>query len=402
MGALSLSMASCYNADKEFPDYQGGTTAYFAYQYPVRTLVLGNDIYDNSLDNAHKCQIWSTMGGAYNGRNAIVEIAVDNSLCDNLFFTDEGGNQDGAVTPMPESYYKLSSLSIPYNGDMRGNVEVQLTDAFFNDPKAVDNTYVIPLVMKNVSGIDHILSGTAREGVSPVRCNASDWEVTPKDYVLYCVKYMNPWQARYIRRGTDDITEWDPHTQGNITDLNVRKDFNLVNSDPLHYKENPVNANDEVCTITTKDMKTCTFPINVKRIVLDWSDPNNPKQNPAIPCNLILTFEGNKCTITSNDDDVEVTGSGEFITKGTEQTAYKDYQWGSINGNPVQRDILRLEYKITFKQGKYLYTKIDEKTKKEIKVYLEGDMKSSSADTLVVQTRESNKKVFFSPLYVKK
>ena len=73
MGALSLTCASCYNADREFPDYEKGTTAYFAYQNPVRTLVLGNDIYDNTLDNAHKCRIWSTMGGAYSGRNAIVE-----------------------------------------------------------------------------------------------------------------------------------------------------------------------------------------------------------------------------------------------------------------------------------------------------------------------------------------
>ena len=68
LGTFSLTYTSCYNADREFPDYEEGTFAYFAYQYPVRTLVLGNDIYDNSLDNAHKCRIWSTMGGAYGGR----------------------------------------------------------------------------------------------------------------------------------------------------------------------------------------------------------------------------------------------------------------------------------------------------------------------------------------------
>ena len=42
LGVLSLACASCYNADRDFPDYEGGTTAYFAYQYPVRTLILGN------------------------------------------------------------------------------------------------------------------------------------------------------------------------------------------------------------------------------------------------------------------------------------------------------------------------------------------------------------------------
>ena len=184
----ALCMTSCYNSEREFPDYEGGTTAYFAYQNPVRTLVLGNDIYDNSLDNAHKCQIWATMGGAYGGRDAVADIAVDESLCNNLYFTDEGGNAAEPVRPLPTSYYQLASNSIPYNGDARGYVEVQFTDAFFNDEKAMENTYVIPLVMKSVTGIDHILTGTPREGLTPARTNTEDWEVLAKDYVLYCVK----------------------------------------------------------------------------------------------------------------------------------------------------------------------------------------------------------------------
>ena len=144
------------------------------------------------------------MGGAYGGRNAYVDIAVDETLCDNLFFTDAGGNADAPVLPMPKEYYKLMDSKIPYNGDSRGYVEVQLTDAFFNDPKAIENTYVIPLLMTGKSGFDHILTGTPREGLSPSRTNTEDWEILAKDYVLYCVKYMNPWQAKYIRRGVDN------------------------------------------------------------------------------------------------------------------------------------------------------------------------------------------------------
>lgn len=390
LGALSLTMSSCYNADKEFPDFEEGTTAYFAYQFPVRTLVLGNDIYDNTLDNEHKCNIWSTMGGAYHGRNAIVEIAVDPSLCDNLYFTDEGGNAANAVLPMPSNYYKLVSNSIPYNGDVRGKVEVQFTDAFFQDENAINNYYVIPLVMKNVSGINKILTGTPREGLTPQRQNLDEWDVLAKDYVLYCVKYMNPWQGKYIRRGVDEITE------AGTTEQNIRQDFSLVNSDPGRYKENPVNANDEVCGITTKNINTCVFPVSIKRFTKD----KDGKQNQAIICNLILTFDGNNCKITSDDPDVEVSGSGEFIVKGTEQLAYKSFQWGSMNGEPVQRDILRLSYNILFKSGKYLYSKKDEITGKDIKVYLEGDMTTSSSDTLVVQTRNANKQEFFTPKYI--
>ena len=362
LGAFSLSFASCYNADKDFPDYEGGTTAYFAYQFPVRTVILGNDIYDNTLDNQHKIQIWSTMGGAYGGRDAYVDIAVDETLCDNLFFTDEGGNADEPVRPMPKEYYTLLDSKIPYNGDSRGYVEVQLTDAFFNDPKAIANTYVIPLVMTGQKGFDHILTGSPREGLSPSRTNTEDWDVLAKDYVLYCVKYMNPWQAKYIRRGVDNVTEKGVTTQV------VRKDFSLVNTDLEHYKENPVNQNDEVCAIHTKNMTQAIFPVSFKT------------SGASISCNLILTFNGNQCSITTDDENVTATGSGEFIEKGTEKAEYKDYQWGSNNGQPVQRDILRLAYDVKFDN-------------KNIQV--------STTDTLVVQTRESNKREFYTPKYVK-
>lgn len=392
LGALALNCASCYNADHEFPDFEGGTTAYFAYQFPVRTLVLGNDIYDNTLDNEHKCQIWSTMGGAYGGRNAFVDFVVDESLCDNLYFTDEGGNAAAPVLPMPTAYYKLASNQIPYNGEPRGYVEVQFTDAFFADPKAVENTYVIPLRMTSVKGIDHILTGTPRDDIDfvPSRTNTEYWRVLAKDYVLYCVKYMNPWQGKYIRRGVDNITE------NEVTTVNVRKDFSLVNSDTEHYTENPVNQNDEVCGISTRNMTQAVFPVSM----YIGTDPDGSVR-PTQKCNLVLSFSGDKCTIVSEDEDVPGEGAGEFIVKGTERPEYKDYQWGSNDGKPVQRDILRLAYNVTFKKGRVIGKKYDPKQGKEVDWILENDVHISSSDTLVVQTRESNQKVFFSPKYVK-
>ena len=391
LGALSLTYTSCYNADKDFPDFEGGTTAYFAYQYPVRTLVLGNDIYDNTLDNEHKCQIWSTMGGAYGGRDAVVDIVVDESLCDSLWFTDEGGNAAKPVKPMPTSYYQLASNTIRYNGEPRGYVEVQFTKDFFDDEKSIENTYVIPLRMTGVTGIDHILSGTPREGLSPSRTNTEDWDVLAKDYVLYCVKYMNPWKGKYIRRGVDNVVEKD------VSTTVVRRDVSLVNSDPEHYKENPVNQNDEICEIKTKNMTQAIFPVSM----YIGKDPDGSVR-PTQKCSLVLSFSGDKCTIVSEDEDVPGEGAGEFIVKGTERPEYKDYQWGSNDGKPVQRDILRLAYNVTFKKGRVIGKKYDAKLGKEVDWILENDVHISSADTLVVQTRESNQKVFFTPKYVKK
>lgn len=361
LGTISLAFASCYNSEHEFPDYEGGTTAYFAYQFPVRTLILGNDIYDNSIDNEHKCRIYATMGGAYHGRDAVANVVVDESLCDNLYFVDAGGNPSTQVTPMPSDYYELLSNTISYKGDSRGYVEVRFTDKFFQDPKAIENTYVIPLVMTSVKGIDHILTGTPREGLTPSRTNLEDWDVLAKDYVLYCVKYMNPWQGRYIRRGVDRVTE------GGTTTEVVRKDFSLVNSDVERYTENPVNQNDEVCGIITKNMTQAIFPVSFKT------------SGASILCNLILTFNGNQCTISTDDENVTVTGSGEFIPKGSGKPEYKDYQWQG-EGKPDERDILRLSYDVNFESS---------------------NIQVSTNDTLVVQTRESNKREFYSPKYVK-
>ena len=391
VGAVSLAMTSCYNGDREYPDFAGGTTAYFAYQFPVRTLILGNDIYDNSLDNAHKCRIWATMGGAYDGRNANVDIVVDETLCDNLWFVDAGGNPWIPVTPMPKEYYTLGSSVIPYNGDHRGYVEVEFTDAFFNDEKAVENTYVIPLLMTSVTGIDHILTGMPREGLTPSRTNLEDWEVLAKDYVLYCVKYMNPWQAKYIRRGLDVRTE------NGVTSTLVRKDMSMYNSDLEHYNMNPVNQNDEIVSIRTKNMKQAISPVSIN-IGKDADGATRPSQT----CYLLLTFDDkNQCTIVNNNaDDATVTtaGSGEFIVKGTDQEVFKEYQWGNINGKPVSRDILCLTYNVSFKKGRV----IGKKTvgNKEVDWVLENDVDIVLNDTMVVQTRESNKMELFSPKYV--
>ena len=371
LGALALTVTSCYNKDKDFPDYENGTKAYFAYQNPIRTLILGNDIYDNSLDNDHKCRIWATMGGAYGGRDAVVNVIIDESLCENLYFLDDGGYERAKVLPLPHDYYNyddVKNATINYNGDSRGYLEIQFTDKFFQDAKATSNdtTYVIPVRMTGVTGIDALLSGTPNTA-NPVRQNAKDWTVLPMDYTLYCVRYMNPWQGKYIRRGVDMVTE----NGGEATKV-VRKDFSIYNSDIERYSKmdpsNPVNQNDEICGIKTINMKKAVFPVSIKT------------SGASIPCNLILTFDGNTCTISTDDENVTATGTGEFVPKGTAMSQYKDYQWGTIEGNPVQRDILRLSYNIDFSG-----------TGKNIQV--------STNDTLVVQTRESNKREWFEYKY---
>lgn len=316
---ISVIFTACQNNDWEFPDYDY-TTVYFAYQSPIRTICLGEDVYDTSLDNEHKCQIIATMGGVYkNNKNIDISIQVDNSLCEGLIF--EETNTD--ILPMPSDYYSLSSNKIKIDkGKIIGGVTVQLNDAFFNDPKSIVTTYVIPVVMTGVTNADSILSGIPLVD-NPRRAVSSDWDVKPKDYVLYAVKYINKYDANYLRRGKDIIT-------GSQNVTNVRH---------AQY----VEKDEVVSAITTRSLNT-----------IAWEHQTKDINGVSLNSTLLLTFdnEGN-CAITSESAGVTAIGSGKFVPKGDKNS------WGNKD-----RDVLYLDYTIDY-----------------------GDIQCVTTDTLVVRDR---------------
>ena len=288
--ALMASFTACENGDQAFDDYEGGTTAYFAYQSPVRTIVLGDDEYDTTLDKAHKLKILATFGGSYNGRNATVNVAVDNSLCDNLTFAD-----GTPVKAMPKEYYQLSTTAFNFNGGMQGGTEVQLTDAFFKDPDAVKNTYVIPLVMQNQTGFDRIATGTLKEGKTGSRTNASIWETAPRDYVMYCVKYQNKYSGWWL-------------TNHNTSTENIEKASQVQ--------------------ITTRTLNSSVYTVEFQ------------EGSKILKADLLLTFDDKEnCTITSLTEGVKATGSGSWADNGI-------HSW-----NNKDRDLMELNAEITFAGG---------------------------------------------------
>ena len=288
--ALMASFTACENGDQTFDDYEGGTTAYFAYQSPVRTIVLGDDEYDTTLDKAHKLKILATFGGSYNGRNATVNVAVDNSLCDNLTFAD-----GTPVKAMPKEYYQLSTTAFNFNGGMQGGTEVQLTDDFFKDPDAVKNTYVIPLVMQNQTGFDRIATGTLKEGKTGSRTNASIWETAPRDYVMYCVKYQNKYSGWWL-------------TNHNTSTDNIEKASQV-------------------------QITTCTLNSSVYTVEFQ-------EGSKILKADLLLTFDDKEnCTITSLTEGVTATGSGSWADNGI-------HSW-----NNKDRDLMELNAEITFAGG---------------------------------------------------
>lgn len=303
-------LSSCSNKDSVFPDYKY-STVYFPYQSPIKTLVLGDDIYDNTLDNQHKCLIMATMGGVYeNKREITLKVAVDPLLSQDLKFESASGD---AVVTMPDNYYTLSAGKDPVivipAGKFMGGLEVQLTDAFFQDPRAIKNTFVIPMRITGVTNADSVLSGKTSIS-NPDRRNPADWVTLPKDYILFAVKYINPYHGTYLRRGIDVVKG---------AGGNTAMDTTVVYHAPYVEK-------DELCDLVTSSLTGISVSLNAKN-----------RGNVNLPFTLNLQFNNNgKCTISQPANAAyTITGTGELVKKGD--------IWGN-----EKRDVLYLQYQADF------------------------------------------------------
>lgn len=309
---ILASLTGCENDPISFDDYDY-SAVYFPYQYPVRTITLGEDIYDNSLDLQYKCNIMSALGGVYeNKKDVVIDFVVADTMCNGYKFT-------GSLRPilaMPRDYYTLSSNQIIIKkGDVSGGVEVQLTDKYFADPLALQNNYVIPLLMTTAVNVDSILHGKPLiPGSKPRKLASRKWDVLSKDYILYAVKYINPWHGYYLRRGKDVVT-------GSLNTTIVRHPKDVQTYDAA---TSPVS--NWLNLLTTGSLNLLKFPVLLK----DAAGAN-------YTCTLDITFDNTgSCVVTSSDPATfTASGTGKFVKKG-EKNSF---------GN-VDRDVLYLDYTI--------------------------------------------------------
>ncbi|MDO6517266.1 DUF5627 domain-containing protein [Zobellia uliginosa] len=304
IGILSvLFLASCSNTEPEFDDFDT-QTVYFPYQTPARTLVLGN--YDqgiNEEDNAHRFEITALMTGVYsNDEERKIHFEVDNGLLANV----------ANVKPLPADYYTFESISpvTIASGDTKARIQVQLYDNFFNDTlsfgKVNTTNYVIPLRITQADNIDSVLSGRSFDNVTnPDRANAAHWDILPKDYTLFGIKYMNRFHGNYLRRGRDMITTGTP-----ILGREYNAEFTV---------------DDEIVFVETSGFNK----VHLENII--GRGENSSPGNVA----LELSFDDDTCSISSyKDDPYNVSGTGKFVEGGD--------TWG---GKP--RDVIYLDYTYT-------------------------------------------------------
>lgn len=308
-------LASCHNGNNDFPDYEY-QTVYFARPTIGRTIELGTATnVDLTLDNQHCFQVKATRGGAYsNNADRVIHYKVDPTLIENVWFSEDWG--DKPVEILPDDYYEIldKDIVIPA-GRIEGGVKVKLTDKFFNDPKAIDFNYVLPFVMTSVEGTDSILQGK-KAVEDPNRLVASDWTVAPMDYTVYCLRFVNEWNGRYLRRGVDNLT-----VGGTSTKIERHKEYIEL---------------DEEVTVSTSAFKSVEIPLTTQ------TDADH-----RYDYRLRLDFnEQGVCTVASANEGVTVTGTGKFLEKSEKK---------AISG--IDRDGLYLDYTVTHPDGWNLVVK---------------------------------------------
>jgi len=306
--ALIIGLISCHNFEVEHPDFKN-TAGFFPYQFPVRTLVLGDYIYDNANDNAHKFVISVAMGGVYeNTIDRTFDFEVDNNLCNNILFK-AGGDP---IKALPANYYSLSSTSkivIPA-GKMYGGIDVQLTDAFFNDPLAIKNTYVVPLKIKGSTDVDSILVGSSSNPNPDLRI-ASQWDIAPKNFTMFAVKYINEYHGTYFHYGANT----------------VKNASNTVVETTAY--STPYVENNPISQLVTTGRNQVSLSTNFHSLIMTGG------------ITILLNFTGNNCTITAPAGSAyTITGTGEFKSKV--------YEWGN-----KKRDGIVLKYSVSNALNKY-------------------------------------------------
>ena len=128
-----------------------------------------------------------------------------------------------------------------------------------------------------------------------------------KNFVLYALKFINPYHGFYLRRGLDVMTD------GTST-RNVTRHAAFV-------------ERDEVNKLSTTSLSQVAFPVVFKDAL-----------GANFNCTLLLNFDNTgKCTITTNTPLFTATGTGAFVKKGEKNS------WGNKD-----RDGLYLNYQVTY------------------------------------------------------
>lgn len=283
----------CDNQEVSFDDFDY-TAVYFPFQTPLRTLVLGEDRIDNSLDNELKFNVGVSIGGLYTN-NQDWSVSVDYA-----FDLAEGLNTVNGDTIMVLPVEMIANVNpalpgtttIPA-GDFNGTFEFQLQDAFLDDPIAYTGQYVIPLRITGTNA-DSILTGFPIVP-NPDKRVDSDWDVAapPKDYTLFGVKFINPYHGAYLHRG-----------------VAIEKDADGAEVNRVVYRSNFIVQNEIWKLLTRGRNEVVTTGV---------------AQNNGEGFSMKLIVNGNSVTIEPDESSgIAASGSGTFVPSSSSSEVWGD------------------------------------------------------------------------------
>ena len=319
--ATVCTIISCQNEEiRKFDDFDY-TTTYFPYQFPVRTLVLGDYMFDNQNDNNLKFKITARMGGVYdNKKNIKVTYQLDPTLVNKLatapnLFDGKATAKADTLEILPASYYTITpanEFEIP-SGSFMGSVDIQLKEEFLNDPKSVRTKYVVPLKIIS-STTDSVLQGKSGMSTPDPRV-AGNWVIAPKNYTIFGIKFVNKFHGKYLHRGASAITDSTTST--------------LLETIVYHQK---YVENDEIWALQTTGRNVVNLTGTLRKT------PSSPGK---FIMNLIFDSNNNCQVTTALGSPFKVRGTGKFVTDGD--------KWGN-----VPQDAIYLDYIVNEGKNKHV------------------------------------------------
>jgi len=157
--------------------------------------------------------------------------------------------------------------------------------------------------MTGVQGADSILSGVPLTD-SPRLAVAEDWDVQPKNYVLYAVKYISQYDSWYLRTGTDVYSD----ARGTV-----------------ERKYDDIEKAQQVNTFSTLSKNSIVWNFDLK-----------DEAGYARDCKLKFDFtESGAVSISSLSSDITASGSGQYTVLGEKNS------WGGKD-----RDVMTLNYSL--------------------------------------------------------
>jgi hypothetical protein len=172
----------------------------------------------------------------------------------------------------------------------------------------------LPVRINEVIDLDSLLKGKPSVTQPDPRI-VSNWQVAPKDFTMFAVKFINPFHGAYFRRGKSTV-----------------KNAAGQEIESTTYRTQYIEKN-EVWNLTTQSKNQVTMAGNLNSTAIKGT------------LSLLLTFTGNDCVVQGTAGSAfHVTGKGKFLDDADE--------WGN-----KKRDAIHLTYQ--FQQGANTYSATD-------------------------------------------